>query len=184
MGEMQTNLFVVTVAYIVAFTVTLGFIFPLQEILFQNVSSLVGLIFLPHGVRVLSIHFFGWRGMFYVLPASYLMWWLSVHGSEIPIHPIAPVISLLACYCGYHIAYLIIAPNRRNFGRATWKALILAGMFASLLNAFALSLVHSGTMIWHDVLGYVIGDVSGLVVCMMSIMYGFRLLRHYKTLGE
>ena len=59
---------IVSCVYIVTFSLTFGFVFPLQQLLFSGVSTQVSLLFLPHGVRVLTLYFYGWRGMFYLLP--------------------------------------------------------------------------------------------------------------------
>ena len=44
---------IVSFVYIVTFSLTFGFVFPLQQLLFSGVSTQVGLLFLPHGVRVI-----------------------------------------------------------------------------------------------------------------------------------
>ena len=78
MRDLLHTFLIVSVAYIVTFSLTFGFVFPLQQLLFSGVSTQVGLLFLPHGVRVITLYFYGWRGMFYLLPASYLMILISV----------------------------------------------------------------------------------------------------------
>lgn len=85
---------IVSVVYIVTFSLTFGFVLPLQQLLFSGVSTQVSLLFLPHGVRVLTLYFYGWRGMFYLLPVSYLMILLSVEQTGQDL--LAPVVSWCA----------------------------------------------------------------------------------------
>ena len=53
-------LLIVSIAYIVTFSLTFGFVFPLQQLLLSGISTQVSLLFLPHGVRVLTLYFYGW----------------------------------------------------------------------------------------------------------------------------
>jgi len=98
---------IVSVAYIVTFSLTFGFVFPLQQLLLSGISSQVGLLFLPHGVRVLTLYFYGWRGMFYLLPVSYLMILLSVEQTGQDL--LAPVVSLVCCYFGIQAIRLVFS---------------------------------------------------------------------------
>ena len=82
MRDLLHTFLIVSVAYILTFSLTFGFAFPLQQLLFSGVSTQVSLLFLPHGVRVITLYFYGWRGVFYLLPASYLMILLSVEHTE------------------------------------------------------------------------------------------------------
>ncbi len=66
MKDSLYTLSLISVAYIIMFSLTFGFIFPLQQVLFSGVSAQIGLLFLPHGVRVLTLYFYGWRGMLYL----------------------------------------------------------------------------------------------------------------------
>ena len=66
--EHLQNFVIVSVFYITAYSLTLGFVAPLQQMLFSNVITELSLLFLPHGVRVLVVYFFGWRGVLYLIP--------------------------------------------------------------------------------------------------------------------
>ena len=136
----------------------------------------IGLLFLPHGVRVLAFYFLGWRAIFYLLPSSYLFLTLSNHaGSE--LHIMAPVVSMIACYLGYGVATLFPVLRNRAFTPDLWKFLIIAGATSSFANGVALSILqHQGAEIL-SLMGYLIGDISGLIVCFLILMYAFRFAR-------
>lgn len=65
----QLGIFVLlSVAWVISCSLTIGLVLPLQQMLFVNFSINIGLCFLPHGIRILAFYYFGWRGNF--LPAT------------------------------------------------------------------------------------------------------------------
>lgn len=174
--EHVQNFMTVSVAFVVASSLTLGFVFPLQSMLLSASKLEIGLLFLPHGVRVLAFYFLGWRAVIYLLPSSYLFLALSNHaGSE--LHIMSPVVSMIACYFGYRAATLLPTWRHRVFTPDLWKFLIIAGATSSIANGVALSLLqHQGAEV-ESFIGYLIGDVFGLLVCFFTLMYAFRFAR-------
>ena len=190
MKDSLYTLSLISVAYIIMFSLTFGFIFPLQQLLFSGVSAQIGLLFLPHGVRVLTLYFYGWRGMLYLLPASYLMFFLSVGQTGQSLF--APIVSLVGCYLGMQFVRLSFADTKSvSFKHHDWKLMFWGGVAASILNALGLAIVDHGldgtllsTVRELDVLGYVIGDVLGLMVCLASLVYLFRMIKHLKVIPD
>jgi hypothetical protein len=181
---------IVSVAYIVTFSLTFGFVFPLQQLLFSGISTQVGLLFLPHGVRVLTLYFYGWRGMFYLLPVSYLMILLSVEQTGQDL--LAPVVSLVCCYFGIQAIRLVFSDTISvSLKPQDWKLMVLGGVAASIFNALGLALLDHGqgsvapnSTRFFEVLGYVTGDVLGLVICLLFMVYFFRMIRYFKPMSN
>ena len=181
---------IVSVVYIVTFSLTFGFVFPLQKLLFSGVSTQVSLLFLPHGVRVLTLYFYGWRGVFYLLPVSYLMILLSVEQTGQDL--LAPVVSLVCCYFGLQFFRLVFSDTKSvSFKPQDWKLMILGGVAASIFNGLGLALLDHGkssvvpnSTRFFEVLGYVTGDVLGLIVCLAFMVYFFRMVRHFKPMSD
>ena len=181
---------IVSVIYIVTFSLTFGFVFPLQKLLFSGISTQVSLLFLPHGVRVLTLYFYGWRGMFYLLPVSYLMILLSVEQTGQDL--LAPVVSLVCCYFGLQFIRLVFSDTKSvSFKPQDWKLMILGGVAASIFNGLGLALLDHGkssvvpnSTRFFEVLGYVTGDVLGLIVCLAFMVYFFRMVRHFKPMSD
>lgn len=190
MKDSLYTLSLISVAYIIMFSLTFGFIFPLQQLLFSGVSAQIGLLFLPHGVRVLTLYFYGWRGMLYLLPASYLMFCLSVGQTGQSLF--APIVSLVGCYLGMQFVRLSFADTKSvSFKRHDWKLMFWGGVAASILNALGLAIFDHGlndtlfsTVRQLDVLGYVIGDVLGLMLCLAGLVYLFRMIKHLKVIPD
>ena len=107
MRDTLTTFVIVSIAYIISYALTSGFVYPIQTTLLPNVSEKTGLLFLPHGVRIIAMYYLGWRAMFHLLPASYLMWFLSVYGNGLDLGVYEPIMSLLACYVGVKLAEVL-----------------------------------------------------------------------------
>ena len=166
----------ISFAYAVAYSLTLGFVAPLQQMLLPNVPSSIGLLFLPHGVRILSFYFYGWKAVLYLLPANYLFQLLAIQ-SGIYLHPLAPIVSLIACYVGYLLATEVINGETSQFNIKRWHFFLIAGAVSSILHAITLSWLHLEYDSLLGVLGYDIGDIAGLAVCFFMLIYAFRIVR-------
>ena len=183
MQQHFTNFLIVSVAYIVAFSLTLGFVFPLQKLLLANIPISISVLFLPHGVRVLTYYFYGWRGVLYLLPAAYLMLYLS-NSSGLSIDPLAPIIGLISCYVGYLVGSLIIKERNAPFSKNRWKFFLTVGTTSSVANAIGQSILHNPTEISLSILGYVIGDMAGLMVAFYVLIMVFRWARLFPRAND
>ena len=173
----------VSVAYACAFSLTLGFITPLQQLLLPNVSSSIGLLFLPHGVRILAFYYHGWKAILYLLPVTYLTLALSIQ-SGVNLDYLSPLVSLMACYTGFLIAsaFITAQPKQPTIKMTTF--FLLTGMLASIFNGISLSWLNFGEIDLLNALGYIFGDVAGLAVCFLVLIYGFRLARLVNSMEE
>ena len=171
-------------AYIVCYTLVGGLVLPLQTVLFPVFTKSISLLFLPHGVRILSAHYFGWKSIPLLLPASYFMWYLSVHASNIPIHPTQPLISILACILGYKIALSIYFIFEHFCGKQKWKILIFGGVFGSFLNGLGNSFFYCegcAPTFSHYIETYMLGDILGQLALMLLLMYLLKWIRLFKA---
>ena len=191
-GKTQTvaiELFAVSAAYIVLFTLTFVVIMPMQSVIVKFLPMNISLLFLPHGVRILAIYLYGWRGALYLLPAhmatwAYLFFYL---GSEQSIS--SSVVSIVASL----LAMLIIFRKVEGLASVTkkddWKGILLAGAIASLMNGLGHATLYGMAdglnMEWIMItLGFMIGDVSGLFFLMVIMIYAFRLIGHNQVSQE
>jgi len=177
----QLGIFVLlSVAWVISSSLTIGLVLPLQQMLFVNFSINIGLCFLPHGIRILAFYYFGWRAIFYLLPASFLMIILS-NQMGTSLHLLTPIVSLISCYVGFHVASLIINAQTRFPSIRSWKFLVFAGTLSSLFNGLVLSVLHHNDALIATVVGYIVGDILGLIICLLLLMYGFRLFTNLKN---
>jgi len=175
------NLLIVSAAYIASYTLVGGFIAPLQTILLPEFTTSISLLFLPHGVRLLAVHYFGWKAIPLLIPSSYLMWYITVFGGGIAIGPFQPLASLVACYVGYKLMSLIIPGPPARLGRQEWKLLVAAGILSSLLNGVFNSLLQRSAQLSLDIVGYMIGDIFGQIGLMLVLVYILKFVRLFKV---
>ena len=185
MNHLQ-NFVVISICYVIAYSLTFGFVFPLQQLIFTNVATQIGLLFIPHGVRVIALYYYGWRAIIYLLPASYLMQFLSSRETGLDIY--APLVSLSGCYVGIQLVRLMLVDtNTTSLNLRAWKLLFTAGAVASVFNSLGLTTLQNGLKkmtflaLKLNFLGYVIGDILGMMVCVGTIMLGFRYIRLIKS---
>ena len=165
-----------SIAFIVASSLTLGFVIPVQGLLSQYAIPEIGLIFLPHGIRVIAFHYLGWKAVLHMIPVSYLFWALSnTSGSELDV--LSPIVSMVACYIGFLGATVVVQKEDIGNKISTWKYFVLAGATSSFVNGLALSWLQFADTPLSALVGYVVGDTLGLAVCLVVLMYAFRLLR-------
>ncbi len=175
MKEHVQNFIVVTIAYLVAFSLTTAVIVPIQSMYLTAVPPAISLLFLPHGVRMLAAHFFGWKSILYLLPVSYFMYGLLIQPQGVPL--IGPIVSLLACYVGMKLVSLFAHISSTEMDTSMWKWLLLGGFLGSILNGLGLGLLQNEFSLSTQMLGYAIGDVSGQFALMLALIYYFRYIQ-------
>ena len=181
MRDTVTTFVIVSFAYIISYSLTSGFVYPIQTTLLPDVSEKTGLLFLPHGVRIIAFYYLGWKAVFYLIPANYVMWFLTVYGDNVKLDIYAPIVSLFACWIGVTLAKVVFEEKSEELDISAWQFLIVAGAAGSLLNGIGLSLLQHDSQVGLSVLGYVIGDVAGLFASLLILMYVFKFLRHYRV---
>lgn len=175
------NLLIVSAAYIASYTLVGGFIAPLQTILLPEFTTSISLLFLPHGVRLLAVHYFGWKAIPLLIPSSYLMWYITVFGGGITIGPLQPLASLVACFVGYKLVALVVSGSQARFGKQEWKLLIAVGVLSSFLNGIFNTMLQGSAQLSLDIFGYMIGDILGQVALMLILIYILKFLRLFKV---
>ena len=165
-----------SVAYITAFSLVLGFVTPLQQMLLSNVVSELSVLFLPHGVRVLAFYLLGWGAAFYLLPASYLMILLTAQAG-ITLDSWAPVVSVIGCYVGFALITRFFPESVTHRQFPKWQYFGLIALLGSVLNSVGNTILLKQELDITVAAGYLIGDMAGFFVCFIILMYAFRFAR-------
>lgn len=176
-----TEFFLVNLTYLIMYTLTLGFIVPIQLIVAAESLSVIGLLFLPHGVRALAFHYLGARAFIHLLPASYLTWLITVYGSNLELHPIGPLASVMACYLGYLLVTTINRLKSDKLITNTWINVLIMSAIMSILNGAALALLNFDGDFLTGVFGYLIGDIAGEFFFMVIALYIYRSIKFFST---
>ncbi|MBW3243716.1 hypothetical protein KUV57_13670 [Epibacterium sp. DP7N7-1] len=189
MKHLKTNIIVVA-CYILCHGLVQVVTMPIQLKVLPDVTPFASLIYLPHGVRVLTSWLLGWRA---VLPL-----FLGSFGAHAIFHPDSMIshlwffdpIFLLSLTIGATAAVgsfellKIIGLNlyAGPYRRVKWTGVLLVGIVASVLNALGQSFAFSGIVV-TDVVSlvfwtYVFGDAIGLLATMIVLALVFRFMRH------
>ena len=180
MGKWFVECFLVFVGYTTVYTFTLGFIYPMQNIILPENSLMASLLFLPHGVRALAFFLFGLKAAIYLLPAQYAMWYVSVHGADIGLDIFSPVVSILGCILGYLLFVSIKKYIPENIKYKGWTLVIIIITFSAFFNSIGLTRLHSSLSDLEHFLAYFWGDVLGGVIFLILAMYIWRILKNTK----
>lgn len=168
---------VVSLAYISAFCVTFEFLMPLQNALFPDFASRASLLFLPHGVRVLSAWLLGWRSVIALLPAVFaVFWWVAGDATFTPSRLAAIAVAVIIPALAFDLAArlrLNIAPSAR--ATPCWPCIMGMGVAISVVSSLLTNLAFGSPP--QDYIAYLIGDVFGLFFLMLLMMFTFRALR-------
>ncbi|MEY4697536.1 MAG: hypothetical protein RIT14_1964, partial [Pseudomonadota bacterium] len=144
------------------------------------------ILFLPHGVRVLTAWLFGWKSILMLIPGSLsVMIWLYGGLGGLTVMDLAAAFLGVAC-----AAFAFWAMARLGFdyrvsrrsvtgkapGRAGgWRDVLVVGGLASVMNAFG-----GAYLFQHDLFNAsarFVGDILGLFVAMYVLMLAFSLAR-------
>lgn len=178
----------VSALYIFCHALTQLVIFPLQSATLGADMSYGSLLYLPHGVRVLATWAFGWRAIPGLIIGNYLSALLFNPDSMAAL--ISPII-LEGVFLGSISAFLVfeacrlLGHNLYMVGtvRLDWKAMLMIGAAASILNSIGQTLAYSKVLPWESLvkqpLIFLTGDIMGVVVCMVALMFMFRVLRRF-----
>ena len=160
-------------------------IFPAERALLAEYPSIVSLLFLPHAVRVLSTVIVGPKAFFVLFPTILLFGYFlfKSYGGVISIPLIIDAVIGASCA---PIAYLAVKWAYRKlpdfrFTLMNWRMVLLIGAVASLFNSAMRVILLGGTKtfseIYEQAASVLIGDMIGLLVGLLVLVFSFRLVR-------
>lgn len=164
--------------YVASYIIVAVVITPLQTMILPDVSRFACLLFLPHGVRVLSASLFGVRSV----PAMVLG---EFAGNYLFWHTADPATLVLSAVIAGSVTWFVFEALRcldvDAFYRHTtdeppsFHALMLAGVIAAVVNAVLLAALVQGEVggghVTELVVSYVAGDIMGLLAMLAVAHY-------------
>ncbi len=172
---------VVTSAYLISFFVTFQGVLRVQNAFFPEFPSHASLLFLPHGVRVLTAWLLGWRSVIALTPGVALSFYALVgFNAFTPSRLFAILVAVTIPALTFHALRRIgwdLFPKHDQ--TPCWPCVVAAGVIVSVLTACLTNLAFGSG--WHDVIAYLIGDFFGLFFLMAILMFVFRMLRKSKA---
>lgn len=165
----------VTVAYMLAMFVTFELIMPLQLDILPVFPNHASILFLPHGVRLLSAWLYRWRSVVLLTPGSFLGH-IYLEG-ELHYSPSEFLGSTAGLVCAVLVFELLarlgtdLYPARGK--RVHWLELVLAGGLASVINGIGTAVFYGNDMTTAS--ARFIGDLAGVTVSLFLLLVVIRL---------
>ena len=168
---------VVSTAYVVAFFATFELLMPVQALYFPDFPSHASLLFLPHGVRVLSAWLLGWRSVLALLPGVLLVFvYVAGSGAFAPSRLAAITIAVSVPALVFYALKTVGWDLRPGLGRPPrWTRIMFAGLVISVVSGVLTNLAFGSPP--QDYFAYLIGDFFGQFFLMLLLMFAFRHLR-------
>ncbi|PRY71834.1 MASE1 protein [Marivita geojedonensis] len=177
---------IVALAYVLCHGMTDLLIAPFQRRFLPETTVFASLIYLPHGVRVLATWAFGWKAVPGLLAGTVCS--ISLFSSDHEVAYLSPqiiegvVLGSVSALLAFEFARLsghnLYAGQER---RLSWQGMIIIGALSSVINAIGQTVIYSGLIGFEDLgevlVMYAIGDLAGVVLCMIALMFVFRWLR-------
>lgn len=175
------NATIVLALFLLSFQLVEFLVVPVQKIF--TGTEFASLLFLPHGVRILTVILYGARsGFFYLIFASSVLLFLSDEGVKTDATVFLQTLGSAACAPQ---ALLLLrfgfgeqSISLKNVTPRTWRALVVLIVVSSLLNGLMqTAAIHLGNTSVDDLivaLKYTVGDILGSVVVFAFASYALR----------
>ena len=151
-----------------------------------DVTIFASLMYLPHGVRVLATWAYGWKAIPALFVGGSISAWVFRSSSDLAFLEPGLIGALFAGAISAYLAFELA----RLFGfnlyygserKLNWRGMIIIGAVSSLINSAGQTFVYFGLLKFGQFtivpIVYAIGDLSGLVACMVVLMFVFRWSR-------
>ncbi len=174
MRRWASETIVASAAYAAASLLTFWAIMPLQNLFFPEFPSRASLLFLPHGVRVLTAWLLGWRAVIALLPGVFVVFLFFAGVDVLAISRLlailiavvtAPAVFQLLKWIGCD---LFPAQDRTP----CWSCIMGVGVVTSILVSLLTNMAFGSTT--PEYFAFLIGDMSGLMVLMFGLYFAFR----------
>lgn len=175
------TLVVVSGIYFLTAVVTFKLLMPMQVRFLGELPYAISLLFFPHSVRILSAYFLGGLSVLYLFPIS-LLFVTQMKSSDLSMLGMLLLAGLISSvgYLGIRVAFLFkkfFTPSMPE--RKDWIFILIAGAIASILNALGHMIILG--IEGNVLVGYFIGDMSGLFFSLIFLIYMFRILERCRS---
>ena len=183
-----TNPYLITfVAYLLTYALHAQIIVPLESLATGTLASFASLLFLPHAVRVLSVWMLGPKALIGLLPAHLLVDVVRALTTDRELFDAAVILAPVVASCSAVLAFELLKVANINLyvkylkHALSWRVMMLIGAVASVFNSIGLTLVYQGHIdqasMYKMMTNYLIGDVLGLFLGLLILMFFFRWLK-------
>ena len=174
---------IVMLLHVSAFIIQMTLILPFEVAAAGHIGSLASVLFLPHAVRVLSVWLLGPKAFFALFPASLFISYLFLrHDYDLGTLLLIALWGSASAVIAFEFLRLMnLDVYPKNAARINWRSLVFAGCLASFFNSVGGTYLKreglSTPEIFELLSRYLIGDIGGLLFCLIVLMLILRYVR-------
>jgi hypothetical protein len=161
---------------------------PIETIMVERNVAVVSLLYLPHAVRVLGAWMVGPKSILALIPASIFVYFVTRPdtGPLTQADFIIPMVGALCAPVAFELMRFVrIDVYPKSTGVISWRTLVFAGLLSSIINSFFSTLFLEGRIPIEDTFNvltrFIIGDVMGLVVVLLSLVGLLKVFRRFAS---
>jgi hypothetical protein len=169
-----TDTLVVSLAYVVSFLLVHYFLYPAQTWLLGGSQVNASLLFLPHGVTILTAWLLSWRSIIALAPGAlaaqvYLLGELTFSPTSLLLVTVGISVAAATFQVFRLAGWNLFADQRRSI---PWRGVMLVGLVASVADAALTNMILGSSI--EQYLAHLLGDFFGLFAVMTVLMLFFR----------
>lgn len=177
---------ITTLAYLVTFVIWRYLILPFEISLTNENAIFASFLFLPHAVRVLSAWLLGPKSLIAMIPAGIAVSLIGgsspPQGYELLLELILATFAASSAVMAFEFMRLCkIDAYPKDEGIVSWRTVLFGGVLASIINSLGSTWLKSGyfdaALILEVITRFILGDVMGLIVGLLTIMSVARYMR-------
>ena len=177
---------ITTLAYLVTFVIWRYLILPFEISLTNENAIFASFLFLPHAVRVLSAWLLGPKSLIAMIPAGIAVSLIGgaspPQGYELLLEVMLATFAASSAVMAFEFMRLCkIDVYPKDEGIVSWRTVLFGGVLASIINSLGSTWLKSGyfdaALILEVITRFILGDVMGLIVGMLTIMSVVRYMR-------
>ena len=163
-------------------------IMPIETAMVKRNVAFVSLLYLPHAVRVLGAWMVGPKSVLALIPASICVYFATRPDTG-PLTPADFFIPMIGALCApvalELMRFVQIDVYPKSTGVISWRTLVFAGLFSSIIDSFFSTLFLEGRFPIEDTFDvltrFIIGDVMGLVIVLLLLIGLLKLFRRFAS---
>ena len=174
---------IVMLLHVITFIVQVSIILPFEIAEAGHIGSLASVLFLPHAVKVLSVWLLGPKAFLALFPAEIFIsyFFLRLDFDPVTLFLISLWGSASAVIAFESLRLMKMNVYPKNAMSINWRLLVFAGCLASFINCLGGTFLKSEGLAPVEILElltrYLIGDIGGLLVCLVVLMLALRYNR-------
>ena len=167
-------------------------IVPVQSYFLPELTLFAALVFPVHGIRVISAWLFGWYSVIYLFVSNIFVFFLLSRNEE-NLYGLLSVQSVMAWVLVSVIGIFTFDLLRVSgvdtktaigkINKDAWKLIVLVGFISSVFNSLGHNLIFTSNILPENslrlIFAFLIGDTTGTVVCLLMLIYMFKLFNRY-----